>query len=252
LTGRESPIIGTRATATSTLALIKEGTQRVEEVLENIRLGFSEILYNCFYLWIQYGLEDLDSVVFGNDESAQLVREFFTSIVTEENINGAIAVDLTVTDASTNRQAMQQMQLTLIQIMMQYLEKVLEAGNAALQMQQMGNVQGVQMVVEVMTAARNMFSDLLNKYDIRNPEDYLPSLEKYLGGVSQTAVAGGPAGPGVEHAGAFGGPALPPGLGAMQRIAGPSPTLPGAVTGPAGNGSIAGQVSGIPRPNQFS
>src|SRR5512138_36451 len=32
LTGRESPIVGSRATATSTLALIQEGTRRVEEV----------------------------------------------------------------------------------------------------------------------------------------------------------------------------------------------------------------------------
>lgn len=230
LTGRESPIIGSRATATSTLALIQEGTKRVEEVLENIRVGFSEILENAIYIWIQYGPEGVDDLVFGDDEVGLLVKEFFNS-VSEVNVNGALAIDLTATDANSNKQAMQQMQLSIIQIMMQYLEKLLQAGEAALMAMKQGMPEYSQMVADVMTAARKMFEDLLQKYDIRNAEEYLPDLQKYLnlqgGPLAGTQVPLGAGSPGLP--GAASGvapesdfPPLPPGAGQ------PNPAGPGA------------------------
>jgi hypothetical protein len=179
LTGRESPIIGTRATATSTLALIQEGTKRVEQVLENIRNGFAEILEMAFYIWMQYGTEEIDTLVFGDDEIGAKVKDFFTNKVTEANLYGCFAIDLTATDASGSRQVVQQLQLNIIQVMMSYLEKLLQAGQAAL-MAKSQLPEYSQMVVEVMTAARKMFKDLLHKFDIRNPEDYLPDLEKFV------------------------------------------------------------------------
>lgn len=233
LTGRESPIIGSRATATSTLALIQEGTKRVEEVLENIRNGLAEVLENCFYIWIQYGLEGLDDLVWADDETATLLKEFFAEM-SVENVRGGMAIDLTATDAAGNRQAMQQMQLQIIQVMMQYLEKLLAVGQAGLQAQQM-MPEFSAMIVDVMKAARQMFKDLLQKYDIRNPEDYLPDLEKYLnvgkqisdqqgaGGVGQGPASGVPVNPGLP---------VPPGNPFGALPAGPTPLG-------AGNGNPA-------------
>jgi len=238
LTGRESPIIGSRATATSTLALIQEGTRRVEEVLENMRHGFSEMVENCLYIWIQYGLEDLDDIVFGDDEMAEQLKKFF-STMSAENVNGALAIDLSATDAAGNRQAMQQMQLQVIQIMMQYLEKLLNAGSVALQAQQQ-QPQLTQMIGDVMTAARNMFKDLLTKYDIRNPDDYLPDLEKYIGGMNGPAQQGGSVGIGEPPLGLAPAPGLQLLGGAMQRPAGPMPAAPGSGGGPAAVGAAPG------------
>lgn len=226
LTGRESPIIGSRATATSTLALIQEGTKRVEEVLENIRNGLAEIVENWIYIWIQYGLGDLDDIVFGDDETGQLLDEFFKSI-TAENVNGALAIDLTATDAAGNRQAMQAMQLQIIQVMMQYLEKVLAAGQGMLMAKQ-ANPELAALINDVTKAARQMFRDLLQKYDITNPDDYLPDLEKYLnGGQSQPqqAAIGGPAGVPVG-ASQLGG--IPTIGSTLSRPAVPIPAAPGS------------------------
>ena len=178
LTGRESPIVGSRATASGTLALIQEGTRRVEEVLENIRHGFAEIMQNCIAIWIQYGVDGLDDLVFGDDELTSQLREFFAS-VRSENVDGALAIDLTATDAANNKTAQQQMQLAIIQVMMGYLEKLVPLSQAALQAK-MVSPELTEMLVEIMNAARAMFRDLLQKYDIRNPDDYLPDLEKYL------------------------------------------------------------------------
>lgn len=230
LTGRESPIIGSRATATSTLALIQEGTKRVEEVLENIRIGLAEVVEFCFYIWIQYGLDGIDDIAFGDDEVGALVKEFFNNL-DEDNI-GAIAIDLSATDASGNRQVMQQMQLQIIQIMMQYLEKLIQAGAEALQAQaQMPQL--TEMIADVMKASRKMFADLLHKYEIPNPEDYLPDLSRYLnvGGVEAAPGQVGPGGPTVGAPGVAAPSGVPGGAGTLPSVAVPRPAAPGEGTG---------------------
>lgn len=188
LTGRESPIVGSRATATSTMALIQEGTRRVEEVLENIRLGMADVISNCFYIWIQYGLDGLDDLVL-DEEDVNLLREFFGE-VDEFNMDGALAIDLAATDAATNRSVQQQVQLAIIQVMMQYLEKLVQLGQMAAGAAAQGDTTTAAMAGEVMRAARKMFTDLLEKYDIRNPEEYLPDLERILNGGTSEGQAG--------------------------------------------------------------
>lgn len=233
LTGRESPIIGTRATATSTVALIQEGTRRVEQVMENFRAGFAEIIENCIYIWIQYGLDDIEDIVFEGDETAQLIRDFFGGEVKAENVNGAIAINLSATDAANNKQAMQQMQLQIIQLMMGYLEKVLAAGQAAMQMQMQMPEMAV-MIVDVAKAAKKMFYDLLQKYDVPNPDDYLIDLEKYLGSAQNgQGATGDPIG-------------SAPGLGPPSGLGMPMPLPRGpAVPVPATPGSGGRSIPGI-------
>jgi hypothetical protein len=249
LTGRESPVLGSRATATSTIALIQEGTKRVEQVLENLREGFSEILMNCISIWVQYGLEGLDEMVLGDDKVTQDVQAFFDEI-TEGSLHGTIGIDLTATDASGSRSAMQSMQLQLIQIMMGYYEKVLEAMTAASQAQQQQLPEVVDVIKEVAIAARKLFIELLNNYQIRNPEDYVPDLTKYIsGGTPQGPTADGGRNGGPDIAGRAGDFASLPGMGqalaAIQRTAEPRPALPGSGNEPGpiiptpgnGNGS---------------
>lgn len=244
LTGRESPVIGSRATATSTLALIQEGTKRVEEVLENFREGFGEIFLNCISIWMQYGLEGLNEMVLGDDKVANDVRSFF-DIITQTNVYGTIGLDLTATDASGSKQALQSMQLQIIQVMMGYYEKLLEAMSIALQMQAQGNQEAVLVIKDTATAARKLFTDLLHDYNIRNPEDYLPDLSKYLGGPS----ADGGQGPGGAAQGPAGSPSgqsgVPTAPAANGRSVVPRPAAPGEGSPAGPNLSIAG-AAGLP------
>lgn len=206
LTGRESPVVGSRATATSTVALIQEGTRRVEEVLENVRGGYAEIAQYWIYLWIQYGLDGIEDIVFGDDSIGQLVKDFFDK-VDQENVVGMIAIDLAATDAANNKSVQQQVQLAVIQVMMQYLDKLVQAGQLALSAAaSQPSLTGL--IGAVMESARKMFTDLLSKYDIRNPEDYLPDLEVYLKG----AIAAGQGQAGGPPPSA-GGSAPPPSVG---------------------------------------
>lgn len=189
LTGRESPIIGSRATATSTLALIQEGTRRVEEVMENLRAGLAEAMQFCISDWIQFGIGGVKDIVFGDDEIGVKVTQFFDQI-DADNINGMMAIDLAATDAANNRSVQQQVQLAIIQVMMTYLKQLVEVGKLAVE-SAASAPQLAELIGEVMTSARNMFKELLTRYDIRNPEEYLPDLENFLAGIG----IGGSSGP---------------------------------------------------------
>lgn len=208
LTGRESPIVGSRATATSTVALIQEGKARVESVLENVRGGFADILHKCINIWIQYGTGDLEDIVFGLDSTADDIKTFFSN-VNEVNVRGAIGIVLGATDPANNRTVQQQSALAIIQIMMQYLEKLLQVGQQALQAQQQ-MPQYTEMAKEVMGAARKLFKDLLDTYEIRNAEELLPELENFLNGAEQT-LTGGQGGPEPSPGGAGGAQGVPAG-----------------------------------------
>lgn len=212
LTGRESSIVGSNATATSTIALINEGTKRVEETLENIRNGYAEILEMWIAIWIQYGLDGLDDVVFADDEVGQKVRDFFNS-VTIANLHGSLAVDLSVTDAANNRVAQQQMQLAIIQVMMGYLEKIFQLGQMATQAVTTSPAL-LDLAKEVSDAARAMFKDLLGTYNIRNADAYLPDLDKYIeelkSGAKRPEDVGGVVGGITGQPGVPGVPGQPP------------------------------------------
>jgi len=244
LTGRESPIVGSRATATSTVALIQEGTRRVEEVLENIRIGFAEIIENCIYIWIQYGLEGIEDLVFGDDKVATDLKEFF-DMVDEDNVAGSLAVDLAATDAASNKSIQQQVQLAIIQTMMQYLNKLVEAGQLAIQAAQSGQTDLTGLINDVMKSARKMFTDLLTKYDIRNPEEYLPDLEKHLHAAAQGQ------GVAIGDAGGLGGVPSDAGIPSISRETfsppgASQPAMPGGVGIPQG-GPPPGGILGIPQ-----
>lgn len=229
LTGRESPIIGSRATATSTLALIQEGTKRVEQVLENIRLGVAEIIQNAFDIWTQYGVDGIDDDVFEGDNTGQLVKEFFDKQASHYSVRGSLAIDLSATDASGNRQVQQQLQLSIIQLMMGYYEKLMSAGQMIIQAQAQAP-QLASLITATMVAASEMFKDLLQKYDIKNPDDYLPDIRQYITG----QPVGMPNGA-IEGQGASAGPGGPTGGAPVPpRVStGPGPSVP-ALPGSAG------------------
>lgn len=232
LVGRESPIMGSRATATSTLALIQEGTKRVESVMENIRAGYSEIIQNCLWIWVQYGTGGIEDRMF-DPEVSESIRQFFAE-VDETSIEGAMAVELTATDASTNRVTQQQLQLGLIQAVMSFLDRTVQLGQLALQAQQQ-NPQAVELFTGVLDAARAAYRDLLGKYDVPNPEEYLPDIDRVFGPRGEANQPGGtPGEPAMERILELAG--LVPGAGGAGAAGGPGgmavPPTPGAGAGP--------------------
>lgn len=226
LTGRESPIVGSRATATSTVALIQEGTKRVEETLENLRYGFAEMLEMCFYIWIQYGTDGMEYKVF-DKETADNIRAFFDA-ATELDIGASIRVELAATDASNNKTVQQQLQLSLIQTFTMYYDKLIQGAQLAVQASAQSPILA-KLVGQVMEDATKLYHDLAVKYDVPSPEDYLPDLTEFNASLSQ-------------------GPAPVAGAASPNGAGGPSPMQGmegggGGNVGPAGSMPQAGGVS---------
>lgn len=237
LTGRESPIVGSRATATSTLALIQEGTRRVEEVLENVRVGLSEVMLNCLWIWMQYTTHRVEEEVFGGgSDVANAVLEFFEN-TSELDFAGKFNIELATADATTNRQAQQQMQLAIIQVMMNYFQKIVEVGQLGLSAEQT-QPDLAALIAEVAGSSRKLFRDLLTKYDIPNPDDYLPDLQKFL-------VGGNNEESGASPAEAPAGLGIPADLGGMPDLANPGPNGPPGSPRPAGNLPPSGPGYGV-------
>jgi len=232
LTGRESPIVGSRATATSTVALIQEGTKRVEETLENLRVGFAEMVEMCIYIWIQYGTNGLERAVF-DDDTADKIRAFFDS-ATELDVGSSLSIELAATDASNNKAIQQQLQLALIQTFTVFYEKLMQAAQGAVQAAQISPPLA-ELVGQVMTDARKLYYDLATKYDVPSPEEYLPDLTAFLASIGASG-AGNP-----TSFGRTPGAAEQPALGASPA---PNGGRPGPVPapGPGGNGA-GGSVS---------
>jgi hypothetical protein len=217
LTGRESPIVGSRATATSTMALIQEGKGRMEDPLENIRQGFAELVEMMIYIWIQYGTYGLEKRVFSEDVSEGVIT-FFDNI-RELDIGSTLAVDLSATDSTNNKAVQQQMQLALIQTFMQFYQELIKGGQLASMAAQSGQPALAELVGQAMESARNMYRDFATKYEVPNPEEYLPELETFL----QSLARGNPAPQPPVAPGGAGGP----------------PTIPGMAGSAGGNGQVA-------------
>lgn len=240
MTGRESPALGSRATATSTLALIQEGTRRVEQVMENIRRGLNEIARFCMMLWAQYGLGDVDDYMFSDEQTGALLDEFFKNIVRPENIETLLLMDVGVTDATTNRQIQQQMQMQLIQTMTGYLSQLVQAGQLAVQAKTQAP-ELAELISEVVSAGQKMYTDLLSKYDLPAAEDYLPNVEAIFESLATPVDQG--AGGGVAGA-AQGAPNNAgmgvPGGGMPGQEGGSNPGLEQLLAVLGGNAAAAG------------
>ena len=237
LTGRESPALGSRATATSTLALIQEGTRRVEQVIGNERAGFQEVFEMCMWIWAQFGLGDLDDYLFSDEETGALLDEFFKSVLRPDNVGTMFTIDISPTDATTARQVQQQMQLGLIQMMTQYMQQLLQVGQLAIQAQAQGLTPVRDMVEAIVRSAQVMYRDLLDKFDLPNAEQYLPDILQFIsaqpaGGAGATGIPGQL--PGVNPMAAPPGGPLPEGIPGMGGAG--QPTVP-AGTAPVFSGA---------------
>jgi len=230
LTGRESPIVGSRATATSTVALIQEGTKRVEQTQENLRVGIAEAVEMMIYIWMQFGTQGLEQEIFDQDTAAKITQ--FFDVAKEMDLGSSLVIELSATDASNNRAVQQQLQLALIQTFTGFYDRLLQAAQLATQAA-MTSPPLAQLIGQVMTDAKALYTDLATKYDVRNPEEYVPDLEAFLTAIGASG-SGNPT--------PFGGPQGPAGLGGMAAGPGINGAPQGAMPFPGGvsNGAAGG------------
>lgn len=235
--GNESPVVGSRATATSTLALIQEGSRRVEEVTENLRRGERDIQLKCLSLDLQYGPGETFKRVFGDTETGRLLETFFASIDVEDLYEG-IALELTATDSGGSQAARQQTYLAVTQQVVDYTTRMIELGQGAFQAANAGDENSAMLFVDALNAHRRALVEVLKANDIPAADEYLPDIANDVAEALHAAQSRPPA---PQPGGA------PDGGGSPGAGVGGQPGGPGAVApGPDGADQGLAPDTGVP------
>jgi len=217
--GRESSVIGDRATATGTLAIIQEGNRRFDLNVRDMRESYGLVGRMLFELNHQYRPKGLSYITQG--PTGALTE--FAFDMPDEIISNMLGFELTASSATINKQVEQAGLLQLLQILTQNMQ----AGQQAAML--LANPQIPPQVKDYTAQYMESLTELV-KRTMRTFDQ--PPVD--LPDIMQSMTMGGPqiGGPqGAQPQGAMGGP---PGAG------GPSLPGPAGPPPPAGNGGAPG------------
>jgi hypothetical protein len=188
--GRESNVMGNRATATGTLALIQEGNRRFDLNVRDVRdclgaVGKKLLLLNC-----QFRPKGMAYFVKGSD--GKLVEQVLD--LPEEFIADGIGMELTASTATINREIEKQGLLSMMGTLTQYYQQILQMSSIAMSQDTPPPVK--QMVAEMADGARYLMKMIVQTFEIRAVDTLLPpSLSEQLESANAAAQQqGGPGG----------------------------------------------------------
>jgi len=231
--GMESATVGSRATATGTTALISEGNIRFWVSIDDMRKAIEELLYLTIQQEQQFRPQ-------GYEWAPGRYIQFPPG-----DPRVTLGLNLTLSSESVNRDLeVQQMQL-LIQVLNDYYMRVNQA--AAILFNPMFPPQQKMVIMSVMNAAGVIIKKFVERFDIENLDEVVPTVMAALQGINQTMMAsqmgqmGAPGG--VQGMGGppGGSPQGPPGLPAPGTGNGSGAVGPGGESG--SNASSAGRSS---------
>jgi len=225
--GQITPPIG-RATATTVMAQLQEGTRRFDLNTSELRKGMGEQAIQICELYQTHGLPAPDEA-----NSPEQVLDPQDAILTRQvieqtdQIRGLVALKLNISTAAVNKEIEKQSSIQLFQMVMGYYQQILQL--MPMMFQPGVPPQMIEMVQKVISGADKMMKQVFQSHQRFDLEDVLLGMggedgsgpDGLMGAISgaQQAV-GGPAG-GANGAGGL----QAPGLGGLLGMSGQnSPT----------------------------
>lgn len=189
--GRESSTLGSRATATGTLAIIQEGNRRFDLNVRDMRAGLSTAGKLLLQLNQQFRPPGFTYLVVGEQdgEYAERMLNLPTGYIADK-----LGVELTASTATINKQVEQQGLIALMGILIQHMQLGQQASMI------MANPQVVPEVKEYTEKAFSGIASLLKKitqtFDQQDSDLLVPSviaegIQNANGGLAQFGAAGG-------------------------------------------------------------
>jgi hypothetical protein len=233
--GRESSAIGSRATATSTMALIREGNKRFQFLIREVRKALTDIGHQIVSLYQQFAP---DREVF-YELFSQKDQQMFQQIMQlpPEYSRANIVIDVKALDDDNNKEIQQQAYMMMLKVLQ---ETYMQIGNA---MMIIGNPQAPPAVQGLAQqgaqAASKMIERLLEAFEFKDAEYFSPNIDELLGMTAAMEMGGAV---GQFQAGAQGGTAAPGGPQAPGGVQAPGagPTGPPMGSPQAANGRASG------------
>lgn len=219
--GRESSVIGDRATATGTMAIIQEGNRRFDLNVRDLRDSLGDAGRLILQLNQQFRPEGTAFYVQGA-EKGQFTEQLLD--MPQEYIAHKLGVELSASTATINRQVEQQGLTALMGLLMQHMQ----AGQQAAMM--LANPQAPAELKEFTTKAMQGVSEIVKRITQTNDMRDLDMLVPSLGPAAQASMAlNGNVSGAMQLAGALGpvgGTSSPTSLPTPNGIP-PGPESPG-------------------------
>lgn len=199
--GRESSAIGSRATATSTLAIIQEGNKRFQMTIGDIRNALNNIAHQIIMLYQQFAPES--SVMYEMFDAKQkiIVKQFLK--LPAEISRANVLIDTPAISEVYNKDVQRQTLMTLMGVMKQVYDGMIQGFMAVLSPQAPEPVK--QLAAQGAKAAADIWQKILESFDFSDAETFVPDVEKMLGlaalqgGLNANLQQGGGAsGPGAQ------------------------------------------------------
>jgi hypothetical protein len=223
--GLESPDVGTRATATGTMSLIQEGNRLIDARLRAFRLSMNEGWQMTVQTYQQFAPIRKIVGVLGED-AGDLIETFNFP---PEWIFDKIAITVSQSSSSANREIEKQNSMNLFNLLMGYYQKVVDVA-AIYGSPQLPPVAKVA-IDKSIRALNELLEKILKSFETYNVEDFmivLSEIERQMGGQLHGAGNNGGGAGGLEAV-------LPRGASLS-----PSPELAGGQQ-EAGGGGISPQ-----------
>lgn len=168
--GRESSLLGSRATATGTLAMIQEGNRRFDLNIRDIRESLGTVGRRVLELNQRFRPRGAAYFVEGSD------GDFVEQVLDlPPNFSAAkIAVDLTASTATINREVEKQGLIGLLGVMTQYYGILQQGMMIMLQPNLPGAAR--EMAIKVAQSAKHVVDKIVQDFDIKDIDTVVPTL----------------------------------------------------------------------------
>ena len=192
--GRESPVVGSRATATSTLALIQEANRRFDLTLKDIRNSSTEVGYQCLELWQQY-TDGLYDYMYKRPEVANAMFAALPNTQQElmqksiefsgTDFRSSYMIELKASSSASNKEIEKQNNMALYQMMAQHNQQMAQI---VMQLESPQAPPGFKdFMYKIGVAQGELARRILYSYDIKDAETLAVSLGEYNAQLSAMA-----------------------------------------------------------------
>src|SRR3990167_126592 len=186
LSGISDPQLGRefdnpRVAATTTLSVLQEGNRRFDMVIRLMRNEFSKIGIRISQLYQQFKPRvDLSEILSPEDEI--YVREILS--MSPEEVEKNFIIQVNPSTASSNKESQRQGLLALHNLITGFYGQVLNIAMQVMVNPQMPD-QIKDMVVELARSSYNILKEVVQSYDISNPDEFLVDVAAALDFVRQ-------------------------------------------------------------------
>jgi hypothetical protein len=188
--GRESAAIGSRATATSTLALIGEGNKRFQFTIKDIKHVMANIPHQIIGLYQQFAPDSRVFYEMFSEKEKALVGKYFQ--LPPEISRDNIVLDILAIDEVNNKAMQQQISVALMEMLEKYYTGIIQALSLTVNPNVPDSARKVAM--DGALAATKLWERILESFDIVDTKAYVPDLMEVFGEGKQGNPGGGQAG----------------------------------------------------------